>query len=298
MKKGFSNKMWAIIFISPFLICFFIFWLLPLILGVIFSLFDWSISAGNQGFVGLDNYKALFTEGNVYHDKFFNAFGNTIKFVLLSVGPLMLISLGLALLIDNLPKKLKSTYRTIFFISYSVSVTAVSAIFLWLFNSNGGFVNNLLMQFNIISVPINWLGEQPTAWIVILVATVWWTIGFNMMLFINALDEVDVTLYEAAGLDGANSWKKFFYVTMPQIRNVFFFILIMTIIASFNLYGQTKLITAGGPEQSTASLIMAIQDTVLQANQLGMASAMAIIMGIIMMLITGTQYWIAYRKED
>ncbi|MBN3554075.1 sugar ABC transporter permease [Fictibacillus nanhaiensis] len=298
MYKGASHKIWSVLMVSPFVIFFLLFWLLPLAFGAWISLHNWNISSGNLGFIGIENYKSILTPGTLYYDLFINGLKNTLYFVVISVPPLVLISLALALIIDNLPEKFKPVYRTIFFISYSISVTAVSAIFLWLFNGNGGYVNNVLESIGIISEPINWLGEQPYAWVTILIATVWWTIGFNMMLFINALDEVDGSLYEAADLDGAGAFSKFVSVTWPQIRNVAFFILIMTVIASFNLYGQTRLITAGGPEQSTNSLIMNIQTSVFSMNQLGIGSAMAIIMGFIMMLIIGFQYWISYRNKE
>jgi len=297
MYKGSSYKLWSILMVAPFIILFLIFWVFPLVSGVWISFHTWNISSGNMGYVGFDNYKAILKPDTVYNELFMKGLKNTFHFVIISVPPLIIISLSLALIIDNLPKKFKTVYRTIFFISYSISVTAVSAIFLWLFNNNGGYVNNVLESFRIIKEPIDWLGEQPYAWIGILIATIWWTIGFNMMLFINALDEVDSSLYEAADLDGAGSWAKFIYITFPQIKNVAFFIFIMTVIASFNLYGQTKLITAGGPEQSTNTLIMNIQTSVFGMNQLGIGSTMAILMGLIMMLITGGQYWLSYRKK-
>lgn len=298
MYKGVSYKLWSILLVSPFFILFLLFWVVPLVFGVWISFHNWNISSGNLGFIGLDNYKAILSPDSLYNELFMKGLSNTLRFVVISVPPLVIISLVLALIIDNLPKKFKAVYRTIFFISYSISVTAVSAIFLWLFNSNGGYVNNVLQSIKIIKEPINWLGEQPYAWIGILIATIWWTIGFNMMLFINALDEVDHSLYEAADLDGAGSFAKFFYITLPQIKNVAFFIILMTVIASFNLYGQTRLITAGGPEQSTNTLIMNIQTSVFGMNQLGIGSTMAIMMGLVMMLITSVQYWISYRKKD
>ncbi|MCM3733882.1 sugar ABC transporter permease [Fictibacillus nanhaiensis] len=298
MYKGASHKIWSILMVSPFVVFFLLFWALPLGLGVWISLHNWNVSSGNLGFVSLENYKSILTPGTLYYDLFMKGLKNTLYFVVISVPPLVLISLGLALVIDNLPKRFKPIYRTIFFISYSISVTAVSAIFLWLFNGNGGYFNNVLESIGIIREPINWLGEQPYAWLTILITTVWWTIGFNMMLFINALDEVDVALYEAADLDGAGAFSKFISVTWPQIRNVAFFIIIMTVIASFNLYGQTKLITGGGPEQSTNSLIMNIQTSVFGMNQLGIGSAMAIIMGLIMMVIIVFQYWLSYRNKE
>jgi multiple sugar transport system permease protein len=298
MHKGTSTKTWAILMVSPFILCFILFWLAPMLLGVWVSLHKWNLSSGNNGFIGLQNYIDILTPGSLYNEAFMLALKNTLVFVVISVPPLVIIALGLALLLDQLPAKLKPVFRTIYFVSYSISVTAVSAIFLWLFNENGGFINNLFLSIGILDKPINWLSEQPYAWTSVLIATVWWTIGFNMMLFINGLDEVDPSLYEAADLDGANGFKKFIYITLPQIKNVAFFIIIMTVIASFNLYGQSKLITAGGPEQSTTTLTMSIQNTVFGMNQLGVGSSMAIMMGVIMLLVTAAQYFMSYRKKE
>lgn len=297
MNSRNSARNWGMLLAFPFVLCFVLFWLVPLVYGIVLSLFNWNMASGTNSFVGLDNYKALLTPGDLYHEMFMNNLRNTLVFVVISVPPLVLISLGLALVIDKLPKRLKTVYRTVFFVSYSVSVTAVAAIFRWLFNENGGYVNNLLTTFGI-SDPIQWLNAQPYAWITILITTVWWTIGFNMILFSNAIDEVDPILYEAADLDGAGAFAKFRYVTFPEIRNIAVFIMITTVIASFNLYGQSRLITGGGPQESTSTLIMGIQRTVFDMNQLGMGSAMAILMGLIMMIVTGLQYWLSYRKQN
>lgn len=298
MYKETSSKKWAILLISPFLIFFIVFWLVPLLYGVWISFHNWNVSSGNSGFNGLDNYLKILTPGTIFNQLFLKGLVNTLVFVVISVPALIVISLGLALTIDNLPSSLKAFFRTIFFLSYAVSVTAVSALFLWLFNGNGGVVNNALLSSGVIDTPINWLNSQPFAWIAILIATVWWTIGFNMLLFVNALDEVDGSLYEAADLDGAGFLSKLRYITLPEIKNVMVFILMTTVIASFNLYGQTKLITGGGPEKSTTTLTMNIQQTVFDLNQLGIGSAMAILMGIIMMTVTGAQYWLSYKRKE
>lgn len=280
----------------PFLLFFVLFWIIPFIYGIYVSFHNWTVSGGNNGFVGLDNYIRILTPGSMYHDSFMNALGNTLYFVGISLVPLVVFALLLALLIENIPGKLKVVFRTIFFISYAVSVTAVSAIFKWLFTGNGGYINNVLQTFGLDS--IRWLNTQPYAWIAILAATVWWTIGYNMILFVNALDEVDESLYEAAALDGANAWQRFWNVTFPSIKGVFVFVVIITVIASFNLYGQTLLITEGGPARSTMSLTMIIQNTIFSQNNLGMGSAMAVLMGIIMVFITGIQYMIGFRKDE
>lgn len=289
------SRTWSIVMYLPFLLCFVLFLIVPLVYGIWISLHSWSVFGGNGGFVGLDNYIAILTPGNNYSTSFYLGLKNTLIFVAISVIPLVVISLALALLVDAIPKKLKVYFRTIFFISYAVSVTAVSAIFKWLFTGNGGYVNNVMNSIGL--SPINWLNEQPYAWVSILVATIWWTIGFNMILFINALDEVDETMYEASSLDGANWWEKFAYITFPSIKGVFVFLTIISVIASFNLYGQTLLITAGGPAQSTQSLIMVIQQMVFTQNNLGIGSAMAIVMGLVMMAIVAAQYFYSFRKE-
>ncbi|MEK3888400.1 carbohydrate ABC transporter permease [Bacillus sp. FSL K6-3431] len=297
MNKGVASKTSAFMMVFPFVLCFLLFWAIPVVVGIYASLHNWNLSSGNNGFVGLQNYIDILTPGSLYNEYFIVALKNTLLFVVISVPPLVIIALILALIIDQLPMRLKPLFRTIYFVSYSISVTAVSAIFLWLFNENGGFFNNLLVSTGILKEPISWLSQQPYAWVSVLIATVWWTIGFNMMLFINAIDEVDPSLYEAADLDGANFFAKFFYIILPQIRNVALFIVIMTVIASFNLYGQSKLITAGGPEQSTTSLTMNIQNTVMNMNQLGAGSAMAMLMGFIMLFITAAQYFMGRTKE-
>lgn len=289
------TKGWAVLFFSPFLIAFVFFWIIPLVYGVFTSLHQYSTFAGNQGFVGLANYQQLLFGEGLWKTRFLQGMTNTIQFTFISFIPLVFIALGLALLLDQLKGWLKVMFRTIFFISYGVSVTAVSAIFKWLFNGNGGYVNNLLANINIPA--IQWLNTQPYAWAVIVVTTVWWTIGYNMILFVNALDDVDHSMLEAAELDGANAFGKFYYITLPAIKNVMGFVTLTTIIASFNLYGQSLLITGGGPSQSTNSIIMIIQQTIFAQKNLGMGSAMAILLGIVMMVISALQFVFGLREE-
>lgn len=284
----------AFIFFLPFLIAFVLFWLIPFGFGIFTSLHNYSVFAGNQGFVGLENYKNLISGESVFSSRFFNGMKNTLTFVIISYIPLVTISLGLAVLLNSLHGWVKSFFRTVYFISYAISVTAVSAIFKWLFNGNGGYINTLLRQINF--APIQWLNQQPFAWAVIVVTTVWWTIGYNMILFSNAIDDINPALFEAAAIDGANSWHRFRFITLPSIKNVFAFVSLTTIIASFNLYGQSLLITTGGPAQSTTSMIMVIEQTIFSQNNLGMGSAMAILFGIVMAIISSVQF-IFRRKE-
>lgn len=295
MKK---KRRTAGVFFAPFALCFFLFWLVPFLYGCYLSVCDMSLTRGNQGFIGLENYIQMFTEGSVYAESFFRGLKNILIFVVASVPLLVIIALVLALIVDSLPEKLKGVYRTIYFMSYAVSVTAVSSVFLWLFNGNGGYINNVLLSIGIIDAPISWLEAQPFAWIVLVVATVWWTVGYNMMLFINALNSIDEALFEAVAVDGGGFFDRLRYIILPGIRNVTAYVILTTIIASFNMYGQAALITRGGPLNSTKSLIMEINDIIFTNNNLGEGSAMAIIMGIVVMLFAMCQNWLSREKKE
>ncbi|MBS4978888.1 MAG: sugar ABC transporter permease [Clostridiales bacterium] len=292
------SKWKSTMFIAPFLVCFGLFWLAPFVYGIYMSLHKLSLTRGNMGFIGLQNFLDLFNKDSMYSEAFFLGLKNTIIFVLVSVPLLVVISLGLALLVDNLPKKVQGFFRTVFFLSYAVSVTSVSAIFVWLFSGNGGFINNMLVKMHVISQPVPWLEAQPFALIVLVITTIWWTIGFNMMLFINALNGIDTALYEASSIDGANFWNQFKSIIFPGIKSVFAFVTLTTVIASFNVFGQPQLITKGGPTQTTKSLIMVIQQTIFDGNNLGMGTAMALLMGVVVMIFALLQNFLTREKKE
>lgn len=281
----------------PFLVFFLVFWVIPLLYGFFMSLYNYSLNTGKGDFVGVANYIKILFSDSMYNKSFLNGLKNTVFFVIVSTPLLVICGLGLALLVDKLPKKTQNIFRTIYFLSYAVSVTAVAAIFLWLLRGNGGYINNLLTSLHIISKDIPWLESQPFAWISIVVATIWWTVGYNMMLFINALNEIDTQLYEAASIDGAGYFRQLFSIIIPTIKDIIFFVIMTTIIASFNLYGQTRLMTGGRPGETTKSVIMVITDTIISQNNMGVGNAMAIILGIIMMLISLLQYFMTNANK-
>lgn len=289
MKK---KKRLSVPFFMPFMICFILFWFIPFVYGCYISVHKMSLTKGNGGFVGLSNYLTLFNSASMYATEFMAALKNTALFVVISVPLLVVVAFFLATIIDNLPNRLIGFFRTIYFMSYAVSVTAVSAIFLWLFNGNGGFINNILAQ----SIP--WLENQPFAWVVLVIVTLWWTVGYNMILFINGLNSIDGTLYEAASVDGANFLTKLRFITLPGLKNVITYVTLMTIIASFNMYGQSNLITRGGPSESTKTLIMVINDTIFKKNNIGVGSAMAVVMGLIVMAFALCQQYLTKEKKE
>jgi multiple sugar transport system permease protein len=258
-------------------------------------LHNWDLLNPVHEFVGFKNYFKIFDSDSYLNDLFFEGLKHTFQFVVFSVPLLVAVGLGLALLVNALPGKFKGIFRTVYFIPYAVSVSVVAIIWLWLLDTNSGLINQYLQRWNIPLVP--WLTDIPWAWISLVAATLWWTIGFNMVIFINALNDVSEELYEAGSLDGANRWQRFAHITLPTIKPTMLFVVITSTIASFNIYGQPYLMTRGGPGTSTKVLLMNIVDEAFKQRQLGNAAAMSLLMALIMIVISILQFRITNRKE-
>ncbi|MCI6885932.1 MAG: sugar ABC transporter permease [Lachnospiraceae bacterium] len=293
-----KKKSTAVLFVLPFITFFLLFWMIPFLYGAYMSVSKYSLVKGNEGLVGLGNYVKILFSSSMYHKSFMLGLKNTVVFVLLTTPFLVLGSLALALLLDRLPDRIRGIFRTIYFASYSASVTAVAAVFVWMMKGNGGYLNNMMINMGIIKKAIPWMEQQPFVWVSLAAATVWWTIGYNMMLFVNALNEIDTQLYEASAIDGANFWTQLRYIIFPGIKHIFFFVLMTTIIASFNVYGQPRLMTQGGPGDTTKPLIMSITSTIMDRNDLGVGSAMTILMGIVIVLCSIGQYYLTKEKDE
>ncbi|PLT31051.1 carbohydrate ABC transporter permease [Peribacillus deserti] len=295
MNTTWKSKLTSSLFVLPYLILFTVFLLIPIVYGAWMSLHNWDLLNPVHEFVGLKNYAKIFDPKSYVHNLFFEGLKNTLKFVVFSVPLLVVVGLGLALLINSLPGRLKGLFRTVYFIPYSVSVSVVAIIWLWLLDTNSGLINNYLTGLNLPAIP--WLTDMPWAWVSIVIATLWWTIGFNMVIFINALNDVSEELYEAGSLDGANRWQRLIYITLPSIKPTMLFVLITSTIASFNIYGQPYLMTRGGPGTETKVLLMNIVDEAFKQRQLGNAAAMSLLMALLMIIISVAQLRISNRKE-
>ncbi|UOF90658.1 sugar ABC transporter permease [Fodinisporobacter ferrooxydans] len=291
-KKHWKSQFTSSLFVLPYLFLFVVFLLVPILYGIWISFHNWDLLAANHKFVGLQNYVDIFTSSTNIHKKFFQGMWSTIQFVIYSVPLLVILGLLFALLVNALPKRIQGLFRTIYFLPYAISVSVVAVIWLWILDTNSGLLNLLLHK------PIPWLTELPYAWVALVLATIWWTIGFNMIIFINALNDVPEDMYEAASLDGANSWQKLIHITLPAIKPILIFVVITSTIASFNVYGQPFLMTRGGPGVATKVLLMNIVDTAFQDRQLGSASAMAILMSLIMIIISIIQFKATNLKKE
>jgi multiple sugar transport system permease protein len=286
----------SFLFMVPYLIAFVLFMLWPLLYGIYISFHKWELISKNHPFIGLGNYLEIFNSETRAYTLFWEGLGNTLEFVMYSVPFLVLIGLGLALLVQALPGKLQSFFRSIYFFPMSISVAVVAVLWLWMLDTNGGLINYYLTS---IGLPrIGWLSELPWAWVSIVVATIWWTVGFNMIIFQTALQEVPTSLYEAAEIDGANAWHSFIHITLPSIQNVTIFVVITSTLASFNIFGQPFLMTRGGPGRDTSVLLMNIYDRAFDQLYMGSASAMAIMLSLIMISVSVVQFRIMKSKKS
>jgi multiple sugar transport system permease protein len=283
------------LFIAPHLLFFLAFLAWPFFYGIYISLFRFDfLQPKNRPFVGLKNYLNLVNPQSVQYENFWNALGNTGEFILWSVLPLVGIALLLAVLLNrNYPGR--GLFRTVYFAPYTLSVTVASVLWWWIFQQTG-LINQVLQMIGL--KPINWLGDMPGAWIAITVATVWWTIGFNTVIFLTALQEIPKSLYEAASIDGANSNQQFWMITVPMLRSVLVFVLTITLIASANLFGQPYLMTGGGPVKGTETVIHRIFIEGILRNQMGSAAAMSISMALLLITLTYLNFKFFGQTEE
>jgi multiple sugar transport system permease protein len=284
------------LFILPHLIFFATFLAWPFFYGIYISLFDFDfLRPESRPFVGAQNYLNLFTRGSIQFTDFWRAMFNTGAFIVWSVPPLVGLALLLAVLLNGKYPG-RNLFRGIYFAPYALSVTVAALLWWWIFQPQGGMMNQFLGVIGLGGRP--WLSEMPWAWIAITVATVWWTIGFNTVIFLAALQEIPESLYEAASIDGANPIQQFFAITIPSLRPVLVFVITITLLASANLFGQPYLMTQGGPLQKTESIMMRIYSEGILQNRMGSAAAMSVFVAALLLILTTVNFRIFGRGDD
>jgi multiple sugar transport system permease protein len=292
-QRRFKLNITPYLFILPHFIFFTAFLAWPFFYGLYMSLFEFDfLRPEYRPFIGLDNYANLFDPGSIQYRDFWRAMINTGEFVIWSVPPLVLIALLLAVLLNGRFRG-RGLFRTIYFAPYTLSVTVAAVLWWWIFQSQGGLLNLYLGRLGL-PTP-NWLSNMPHAWFAITTATIWWTIGFNTVIFLAALQEIPQTLYEAASIDGASPAQQFRHVTIPMLRTVLIFVITISLIASANLFGQPFIMTAGGPLQETETVIYRIYIDGIVRNRMGSAAAMSVFMAAILLSLTALNFKIFGR---
>lgn len=292
------------LFLLPYLIIFFVFFIYPFIYGTVMSFFSWQYTTPEEAtFVGFDNYaNILFNSIDPdlqYSRYFYEGLRNSFIFVVCSVPFLIVIPLLLAILINIKPFGHKF-FQAIFFLPTVLGVSTVCYIFKNMFDPDYGFLSKIFE--NVFGTGrLNWLtGSAFNQWFVIILTTVWWTIGTNLVIIGAGLKEIDKSLYEAAEIDGCGSLRKAVNITIPSIKNQLIVCLVTTIIASFNVFGQPYILTGGGSalHQESYVLLMRIRSLFLDINcDAGIPTAMAVCLGIIIILISLVQMFLTREKK-
>ena len=232
--------------------------------------------------------------GRWYDRRFWPTVGNTIVFVAWAV-PGVTISAMLLAAAMNKETKAMGALRTLFFLSQVLSVTVVTLIWQIMFSPRQGLIANITEVFG--GTPINWLTDQQFAMAAIVIATVWWSLGIAMILFLAGLQDISKDIYEAAALDNARGVKAFWYVTLPNLKRTITLVVVLQIILHFQVFGQSHLMTQGGPNDTTQVLVRYIYQTGFRDSELGRASAMAVFLFVIMGTFSVVQFIVGREKS-
>jgi multiple sugar transport system permease protein len=271
------------LFLAPFLVLFVGFVLLPAVYGLWISLFDYNYLLPGKPFVGLQNYIDLFTPGSLDSGNFWKSMQATGIFTVLSVPLLLVIPLGVAILLNRaFPGR--TFFRAAFFAPYVLGVAVIGVLWRFILEPTIGVVNYYLGLLHLPQPA--WTTSEPWVWVMLVGVTVWWTLGFNSIIYLAGLQDISPDLYEAAQVDGASKWQQFRYVTLPGLRPVLLFVLTVTLLASANMFGQAYIMTQGAPNNDTRTAIMYIAETGLRQNRQGMAAAMGYILAAALVLIS------------
>lgn len=283
------------LFLAPYLVLFLGFVIAPAIYGFYISLHDYDYTLPGKPFVGLDNYVKLFDSTSTTFSDFWSGMKATGLFTLFSVPLLLVIPLGVALVM-NTSFRGRNVFRALYFAPYVLGVAVVAVLWRFLLDTNIGLVNSYL---GAIGLPddIPWLTSTPAAWVALVGVTVWWTLGFNAVIYLAGLQDIPAELYEAAKVDGANRWQSFRHVTLPGLRPVLSFVTMVTIIASANMFGQSYLMTKGAPGIETRTAIYYIADTGLRNYQMGDAAAMSYLLTVVLMLASVAVFWLFRERK-
>jgi len=286
----------AYLFLAPFLVLFLVFVAGPAVFGLWISLTNWSPFRATQKFVGLKNYIDLFTPGSSTSGDFWQSMGATGIFTVASVPFLLVIPVLIAVLLNRAVRG-GTVFRAVFFAPYVLGVAVIGVIWKYLLDTQSGIVNHVL---GMLGLPDNlpWTVDVPWAWISLVGVTVWWTLGFNTVIILAGLKGISPDLYEAASLDGAGAVRQFFSVTLPGLRQVMTFVVTITILASANMFGQSYLITKGGPANQTRTAIMYISDQGLSQNNMAAASAMSYVLFVFLAIISIVNFRIQRERTE
>ncbi|HWJ79478.1 MAG TPA: sugar ABC transporter permease [Niallia sp.] len=287
-KQRISNLIKGILFLLPSILLFGVFLFYPMGKTIYLSFFLTDNRGDPTVFVGLENYVKIFQSSN-----FLQSLKSTLLFALFTVPGTILVSLVLAILANE---KLRGigVFRTIFSSTMGISVAAASVFWMFLFHPTIGWLNRIVEAMGFEAV--GWLTDPDWALLSVSISTIWMNIGFTFLILLGGLQSIDSYLYESADIDGAGYFYKLRRITIPMLSPTLFFVLTVTLINAFQTFGQVDMLTRGGPQNETNLIVYSIYQEAFMNYQFGTASAQAIILFIIILLLTLVQFKLGERK--
>ena len=294
-KLSIKNKIWKILkvlfFTLPAMIPMTLFWIYPILRSGWLSFTDWDYMTPEYNYVGVENYTAVLTNSS-----FWSAFKTTFLFAIGTIIPIIILGLSVALLLGNEIKG-KAIYRFLVFSPWVTPTVAISIVWSWIFEPKGGLANEILVNLGL--PKLQWLSSSETALMSVIIVTVWKAVGYSAIFYLTAIDKIPRDRYEAASLDGAGFWKKLIYITLPGVSPTTFFLCIITMVDALKAYDQIQILTQGGPAGSTRTLTYLFYQLGFEQFKMGQASAVAIIIVVITVALSYTQFrlskkWVNY----
>ncbi|OMF94784.1 sugar ABC transporter permease [Paenibacillus sp. FSL R7-0337] len=288
-KQSFYDNIAGYLFIAPMLILTVTLVIIPILLSGVISFSNWNFVSGLDGFgfVGLDNYTRL-VQDESFHRSLYN------NLIMIGVVPVaMFLALVLAVLI-NKATYFKTFFKVIYFMPFISSFVAIALLWRVLYHPNNGPINGFLRSIGFEHPPM-WLADPKYALISVMIIMVWTSLGFNMVIYLAGLQNISRDLYEAADVDGASPLRQFFRITLPMLSPTSFFLLITGVVGSFKVFDLIMVLTGGGPAGSTSVIVYYLYEVAFVNLESGYASAMGIILLILILLVTLFQ-WVGQKK--
>jgi multiple sugar transport system permease protein len=290
-----KKKQWAgLWFVLPFTAFYALFLIWPTFLGLYYSFTDKSLTGRPASWVGLENWAEAFGD-----ERAWAALWNTAEFTLYSTPPLVILAIIMALLV-NRARKLGWFLRMAFFAPFVVPVSVVTMIWIWIYQPDGGLLNHYLQLLGIqdAGAPTLWLQDKSTAMWSVVITTVWWTMGFNFLLYLAALQTIPADVYEASSIDGASWWRQLWHITLPLLKRTTALVIVLQLIASLRIFDQMYLMTGGGPDRATEVAIQYIYISGFEGYRIGYASALSYVLFVLILVVSIVQFRLFSRKED
>ncbi|MBS7525339.1 sugar ABC transporter permease [Fusibacter paucivorans] len=275
------------VFMLPFMIPLLLFWIIPLASAFFISLTDWDYISPTFNFVGIENYVYMLTDPD-----FIEALINTFYFSVTTIVGTIILGLAFALIFQ---KKFSGSrvYQLIIFSPWITPTVAVSLVWSWIYEPDKGFANYLLGLMGI--APLKWLHSSESAMLAIIIFTIWKSIGWTMLFYLGAVERVPQSTYEAARIDGAGYWSQFFHITLPLISPTTFFLFIVNLISTIQVYDQIQMMTQGGPGGSTTTLLYLYYEKAFQNFQMGPANAVAMVILLLILVLSLISTYVSSR---